>query len=165
MNTRKERLNEVYEHLRKHHAIHTKTEFADAIQVKRPGLYSAMNGNEAYLTDSLFKRICAAFQGVFNLNYLLTGEGVLLTIEEEVNCDEIEKFFGKAVPVQNPTADLVDLCARVIKEVEYLRKQLTEEIAEVHTLRMELSATLHQLRGQYKSPNLPTASAAETTTK
>lgn len=73
MNTRKERLNEVYQYLRQHHGIHTKTEFADAIQVKRPGLYSAMNGNEAYLTDSLFNKICAAFQGLFNLDYLLTG--------------------------------------------------------------------------------------------
>lgn len=85
---------------------------------------------------------------------------------ERVTNPDYEAMQKKAAePLNDPTADLVDLCARVIKEVEYLRKQLTEEIAEVHTLRMELSATLHQLRGQYQSPNLPTASAAETTTK
>jgi hypothetical protein len=38
-----------------------------------------MNGNERYLTDKLFTNICEAFPGVFNLDYLLTGEGELLS--------------------------------------------------------------------------------------
>ena len=42
---------------------------------------AALNGNEGYLTDSLFKSICAAFPGTFNLDYLLTGEGSLLVDE------------------------------------------------------------------------------------
>lgn len=94
MSTKKDRLNEVYEHLRKHFGVHTKKDFADALRIKQPGLYSAMNGNEAYLTDNLFKRICAAYQGVFNLDYLLTGEGSLLTIEEEVHNEEYEKLYN-----------------------------------------------------------------------
>ena len=91
MKTRKERLNEVYEHLRAYHGIHNKTDFANALQVQRPGLYSALNGNEAYLTDSLFAKICATFQGVFELEYLLTGRGGLLTIEEEVKIENLQK--------------------------------------------------------------------------
>jgi len=91
MSTKKDRLNEVYEHLRKHFGVHTKKDFADALKIKQPGLYSAMNGNEAYLTDNLFKRICAAYQGVFNLDYLLTGEGNLLTVEEDVSTGRIDK--------------------------------------------------------------------------
>lgn len=78
MNTRKDRLNEVYGYLRNHFSIHTKTQFAEVLKITQPALSSAMNGNEAYLTDNLFKRICASYQGVFNLDYLLTGNGTLL---------------------------------------------------------------------------------------
>ena len=78
MNTRKERLDEVYEYLRANYGIHSKTDFALALGVRRPGVYSAMNGDDRYLTDSFFKKICATWQGVFNLQYLLSGEGFLL---------------------------------------------------------------------------------------
>ena len=37
-----------------------------------------MHGNEKNLTDKLFTNICEVFPGVFNLDYLLTGEGELL---------------------------------------------------------------------------------------
>lgn len=76
--TRQERLNEVYEYLRENYGIHTKTQFATVLKITQPALSSAMNGNESYLTDNLFKRICAEYQGVFNLDYLLNGEGQLL---------------------------------------------------------------------------------------
>lgn len=75
---RKERLNEVYEYVRKHFPIHTQTDFADRLKYNRTYISSAMNGNERYLTDKLFTNICEAFEGVFNLDYLLTGEGELL---------------------------------------------------------------------------------------
>ena len=44
----------------------------------RQALSAAINGNESYLTTNLFQKICAAFPGVFNLDYLLTGQGELL---------------------------------------------------------------------------------------
>ncbi len=88
---RKDRLKEVYEHLRRYFGIHTQIDFAKAVGLTRPAISSAMNGKEAYLTDNLFKRICAAYQGVFNLDYLLTGEGNLLTVEEDVSTGRIDK--------------------------------------------------------------------------
>ena len=91
MTTKQERLKEVYNHLRSYFGIHTQIDFAEAIRITRPALSSAMNRNEAYLTNNLFQKICAAFPGVFDLNYLLTGEGSLLTVEEEVKSELIEK--------------------------------------------------------------------------
>ena len=90
--TRQDRLKEVYAHVRYCHGVHTQTDFANILKMTRPAISAAMNGNEAYLTDSLFNKICAAFQGVFNLDYLLTGEGSLLSIEEEVKNENIEKM-------------------------------------------------------------------------
>ena len=76
--SRQERFKEAYEYVRYHNGVHTQSALADILNMTRPAISAAMNGNEAYLTDNLFKRICAAFQGVFNLDYLLTGEGELL---------------------------------------------------------------------------------------
>ena len=86
---RQKRLNEVYEHLHNHFGVHTKGEFADIIKYARAYISSAMNGNERYLTDKLFTNICEAYPGVFNLDYLLTGNGTLLTIEEEVKAEQV----------------------------------------------------------------------------
>ena len=94
MNERQKRLNEVYEHLRRYFGIHTKTGFAEAINYGRTSLSAAMNGDESYLTDNLFKTICDAYPGVFNLNYLLNGDGALLTIEEEVSTERLEKLVN-----------------------------------------------------------------------
>jgi hypothetical protein len=81
MSDRKDRLLEVYEHLRKNRGVHTKKDMAETIGVTLPALYSAFGGSDPYLTDNLFKKICYAFPGVFNIDYLLTGEGSLLVEE------------------------------------------------------------------------------------
>lgn len=88
---RQKRLNEVYEHLHNHFGVHTKGEFADIIMYARAYISSAMNGNERYLTDKLFTNICEAYPGTFNLDYLLTGNGRLLTIEKKVTTEDGEK--------------------------------------------------------------------------
>lgn len=84
MSERQKRLIEVYEYLRMYFGIHTKTGFAEALHYGRTSLSAAMNGDDSYLTDKLFKNICETYPGVFDLHYLLTGEGKLL-IKKEVN--------------------------------------------------------------------------------
>ncbi len=91
MTKKQQRLRQVYDHLRAHYGVHTQIDFAEAIHVTRPALSSAMNGNESYLTQNLFQKICAAYPGVFNLGYLLTGEGCLLTDQETVISEELAK--------------------------------------------------------------------------
>lgn len=83
MSTKHDRLLEVYDHLRNNNGVHTQTDLASSIHITRPAMSAAMNGNEAYLTKNLFQKICAAFPGVFNLDYLLTGIGSLLSDEQK----------------------------------------------------------------------------------
>jgi vacuolar-type H+-ATPase subunit I/STV1 len=82
-----------------------------------------MNGNEAYLTNNLFKRICAEYQGVFNLDYLLTGNGQLLTIQEEVKSEQIEKEFNP----QQPSSYIDKLIASLEKQVKDKDDQLADK--------------------------------------
>ena len=91
---RADRLKEVYEYVRKRFPIHTQYDFAERLKYNRAYISSAMHGNEKNLTDKLFTNICEAFPGVFNLDYLLTGKGSLLTIEEEVHNEDLEKLYN-----------------------------------------------------------------------
>lgn len=140
MSTRKERLNEVYQYLRQHHGIHTKTEFADAIQMKRPGLYSAMNGNEAYLTDSLFNKICAAFQGLFNLDYLLNGDGRLLLDEPQFVSEEHPSSF-----IPSWADAFLDILSKQVKENEALNRELRQSIERANVLCANIETLISKL--------------------
>lgn len=134
---RADRLKEVYEYVRTQFPIHTQSDFAERLKYNRAYISSAMHGNEKNLTDKLFTNICEAFPGVFDLDYLLTGKGSLLT-------DTKEK---QATPtVQQPAADLFELYAQRIRLVDDLRTSLKEELAEVHALRSELQQARDDFR-------------------
>ena len=75
---RKDRLREVYEYLRNNGFVHTQKAFADALGKAEGTLSKAFKGDEKSLTDNLFVQVTLAFPNIFNINYLLTGEGTLL---------------------------------------------------------------------------------------
>ena len=115
--SKQERFKEAYEYVRYHNGVHTQSALADILNMTRPAISAAMNGNEAYLTDNLFKRICAAFQGVFNLDYLLTGEGELLANSEHKDGDV--------------TVDPGDYMAKYIASLEKQVKDKDQQIADL----------------------------------
>ncbi len=119
--SRKDRLNEVYEYVRSHYPVHTKNDFADKIKYHRTYISSAMHGNERYLTDKLFVNICEAFPDTFNLDYLLTGTGSLLTIREEVTKEELQ------VNPPQPTSYVDKLIASLEKQIKDKDDQLADK--------------------------------------
>lgn len=150
MTSKQERLKEVYNHLRSYFGIHTQIDFAESIRITRPALSSAMNGNEAYLTKNLFQKICAAYPGVFNLDYLLTGEGQLLTIEEEVKDKDIENQY-EPQPIDNSSLVNAVIAAKD-ETVDSLKRELAaknETIAlqrsRIADLERQLAVATHDL--------------------
>jgi len=147
MNERQKRLIEVYEHLRRYFGIHTKTGFAEALQYGRTSMSAAMNGDEKYLTDSLFKNICDTYKGVFDLNYLLTGKGQLLTIEEEVKSEDIEKTYNPQQPaIPDYVQRLFDEAARMSTRNELLEHQCEKLIGELRDSKDKNETFLSKLR-------------------
>ena len=147
MNERQKRLIEVYEHLRRYFGIHTKTGFAEALQYGRTSMSAAMNGDEKYLTDSLFKNICDTYKGVFDLNYLLTGEGQLLTIEEEVKSEDIEKTYNPQQPaIPDYVQKLFDEAVRMSTRNELLERQCEKLIGELRDSKDKNETFLSELR-------------------
>ena len=144
---RQKRLNEVYEHLHNYFNIHTKGDFADSIKYARAYISSALNGNERYLTEKLFRNICEAYPGVFDLNYLLTGEGQLLTIEEEVKSEDIEKSCNPKQPaIPDYVQRLFDEAVRMSTRNELLERQCEKLIGELRDSKEKNETFLSELR-------------------
>lgn len=141
---RKDRLKEVYEHVRRHFPIHTQTDFADSLKYNRAYISSAMHGNEKNLTDKLFTNICEAYPGVFNLEYLLNGTGDLLTPQEDAKSSEMEQA---AMPSRDESiANLLELYAQRIRLVDDLRQSLKEELAEVRAFKEDMQTAVNDFR-------------------
>lgn len=106
MKRRSEILNEVYEHLRNHYGIHTQGGFADAIGYSRPVISSALNGNDDNITDKMLRSINNKFPSLFDIDYLLTGEGQLLKVEEHVAkvADDDRSTTIKPAPPATPAS-------------------------------------------------------------
>ena len=139
---RQKRLIEVYDHLRQHFGIHTKTGFSEAIKYGRTSLSAAMNGKEEYLTDDLFEKICEKYDGVFNLDYLLTGEGDLLTPHEDALASEIEENANKSSAFDN----LVEIFSRVIRESDDMRVSMKTDMEEIRALKEDLHQAIYDFR-------------------
>ena len=156
---RQKRLNEVYEHLHNHCGVHTKAEFADKIQYARAYVSSALNGNEKYLTEKLFRSICEKFPQ-FNLDYLLTGNGELIT-KKEPETAPIDKqqdaLTYAAIQVGKMMAELSNSIASVrefqkkLEETEERLKQqsntLNERIAQLDKMMATLDRQDHRIPG------------------
>lgn len=139
---RQERLNQVYRHLFAHFGIKSQIMFAKELHVQRSALSAAMNGNKAYLTGNLFTKICAAFPNVFNYNYLVNGEGDLLTVEEDVKSTRIEK---QQTDIPDYVQRLCDEAARMATRNEMLERQCENLIAELRESREKNDAFLIKL--------------------
>jgi transcriptional regulator with XRE-family HTH domain len=130
MTSKQDRLKQVYDHLREFFGIHTQIDFANAIRITRPALSSAMNGNEAYLTKNLFQKICAAFPGVFNIDYLLNGHGDLLTHEEDAKTETIrmeDKMRSPLVDIDEIVNKAVEIAVSAKDEtINVLKSQVTD---------------------------------------
>ena len=151
MKERQKRLIEVYEYLRKPYNVHTKTGFAEAVKYGRTSMSSAMNGNDLYLTDGLFRSICLAYPNVFNLNYLLTGEGSLLQSNKEAVLGRYPAPPGM-VSEDAPSASLplwadtlISIMSKQIAENEALHSELRDSINELSKLKTQLSHLIQSL--------------------
>jgi len=107
---RAKRLNEVYRYLYAKKGVVSQTLFASQIGVQRSALSAAMNGNKLYLTKNLFMKICAAFPGTFNLDYLLTGEGSLLVEDGSAKVQDTDS--GELEALKNRVKLLEEQVAR-----------------------------------------------------
>lgn len=152
MNTKQDRINEVYAYVRRHFGVHTKTEFAERLHITQPAMSAAMNGNESYLTKNLFVKVCAAFPGIFNLDYLLTGEGDLL-VEQVIHDDGLMQITETVGPNgttnrQNGNVDTSSLINAALAAKDETIATLRDQIATLNELISGLRDEITILKSQ-----------------
>jgi regulator of replication initiation timing len=155
-NVEQKRLNEVFEHVRKYYGIHTQEDFAKYIEYGRTSISAALNGKPEYLTERLFKAIVDKFPGVFNLDYLLNGEGQLLTVEETIARADVggrvppaAKAASQLAQVEIPEALqlLIDKTLAVSRHNDELVDRLAHAVSdnkEVQIALRTMSDTMHK---------------------
>ena len=74
-----ERLKEAFIYLKNQGKVHTQADVAKKMNATAPNISAALKGEKKVITDSFLKRFNSAFDEVFNLDWLMTGEGEMLT--------------------------------------------------------------------------------------
>lgn len=90
---KRERLAAAYAHLRSLGLVHTQKELAQKIEAQESTISNALKGKEKYLTDKLLHRFNESFDSIFNIDWLLTGEGEMLNTNlQPANTEEPQLF-------------------------------------------------------------------------
>ena len=130
---KQKRLHEVYEHLRMSYGVHTQIDLAKALHYSRNAITLALNGNEKYLTENLFRSVCETYPGIFNLDYLLTGHGSLLA-EQVIHDDGVIRVTEQIDPSSLVNAAL----AAKDETIAVLREQIEAKDALIASLRQQI---------------------------
>lgn len=80
---RADRFNKAYEYLKNRGMLHTQKELAAKMKATAPHVSLAMKGESKYLTDNFLRRFNDTFDSIFNLQWLILGEGDMLKEGEE----------------------------------------------------------------------------------
>lgn len=78
-------LEKAYLFIRSQGKVHTKTDLAAAMEANSVTISRAFSGKKGYLTKDFLIRFNAAFGNIFNMAYLMRGEGEMLAVSESGN--------------------------------------------------------------------------------
>ena len=91
--------------------ISNQQDIANKMNVSKSNISRALNGDEKYLTEKFLIRFNNAFENVFNINWLLTGEGEMLNTINHSNNEAslIDEPIILRVPLVSQYAQAGDL--------------------------------------------------------
>lgn len=131
---RQERLKAVYEHLRQNGMVHTQKDFADALGKAEGTMSKAFKGDEKALTNNLMLQITVAFPGVFNVDWLLSGDGDMCVTPKIKTIESLDpgSIFNSMLAAKQETIDVLknDIATKeaYIKDLQQSNKELRARI-------------------------------------
>lgn len=124
---RKQRLRIAFEHVKSMGKAHTQKDAAETMGATPQNFSGALNGNPQCLTDNFLRRFNEAFGHVFNIEWLLTGDGEMLATGNMTSVDG-----GNNITVggdaQNVTNNSDKALLMAMGELSEMRKLLAEAI-------------------------------------
>jgi hypothetical protein len=112
-------------------------DLANSLRYSRNAISLALNGNEKYLTDKLFQNICEVFPDVFNLDYLLTGNGELLLEHQEPEQQTAEPIDHSSL-VNALLASKDETIASHQRTIAALEQQISTDQQLITSLRQQI---------------------------
>lgn len=94
LESKKKRFVAAYDVLRHRGLAFKHQDVANKMGASRPNVSAALNGDAKVLTDKFLKRFNAAYSGIFNDEWLLTGEGEMYS--KKIVPDDSMKADGEA---------------------------------------------------------------------
>lgn len=136
----KKTINDAYNHLRSKGIVHTQQDVAEKMKSPKSNISRAFSGDEKYLTNSFLIRFNKTFDEIFNIDWLLTGEGSMLNTEKDFS-----NISGNIIAGNNHTVREVDMSysygsvhLQNEKEVESLKTKIELQNKEIEHLRSAL---------------------------
>lgn len=78
MSERAERITEAFNYLRNCGLAHTQKDVAETMKATEASVSNALRGDPKYLTDNFIKRFNNSYDNIFELRWLLLGQGEML---------------------------------------------------------------------------------------
>jgi transcriptional regulator with XRE-family HTH domain len=141
--------------------IESDVDAASKIGISKSGFSRLLNDRKS-VSDETLRKMNDAFGGIFNMAYF-RGESDFLLVEDA-------KQKAVSPSTDEPTANIIELYASLIQDIEKIRQQVKQELAEVQALKHEYiearddfrkAITLLHPALKYEIPNEQPRMAAE----
>lgn len=113
---KQERFKAAFEYLKSQGAVHSQADVAKKMQATEPNVSAALNGKSQNLTDKFLRRFNNAFDGVFNINWLTSGNGEMLnnTMSANIELQAEDGYKTILLPVAAQGGTLTDFTTSVM---------------------------------------------------
>ena len=137
----KERFNKAFAYLQGEQIIKGQKDLAEKLGATPGNISKALSGDKSALTNNLMKRFSAAFPGVFNLRWLILGEGEMLLAEKP------QKKLKQSEATNSSDSNITKLLEQNKELIYVLKKSLEESHRTNNILLNELSELRKELQG------------------
>ena len=128
----KERFNKAFAYLQGKQIIKGQKDLAEKLGATPSNISKALNGDKSALTNNLMKRFSAAFPGMFNLRWLILGEGEMLQAAEMAQ--NAQKYSEGATDRDDIIKSLLNQNTALISTINRLADEMASIKEEIKKL-------------------------------
>ncbi len=134
-----DRFKKTIEYLKSKGIICSQSDIARKMEIYPQPVSKAYNGDERYLTDSFLNRYCSAFGYIFNIEWLLTGNGEMLSTDPHpqnvVNSQNtVQNNSTMSIGNKELEKELMEMLKRKDDQIDRKDEQIKEQAQQINTL-------------------------------
>lgn len=147
---KKERFQKAFEYLKKYGVITSQSDIAAIMETYSQNISRAYNGDDRYLTDKFLSRFNTAFSNIFNLDWLLTGEGEMLSPTANptgiVNSQNtVQNNSTMSIGNKELEKELIEMIKRKDEQIKEQSQQISRKDEQIDRKDEQINALLKML--------------------